>query len=150
MMRKHPNKHTSLTQNYTSPPKGFSTFDIDIDIDTDVNSDHTDDEKTMKRNQNKDESSCLGLPQNSRMTSRTYHPKRSSIIKSINRLGRHVPRCVVNDLSKEVSRLERSEQPMLVLPYARTYRAALLLIDMSGFTKLSLLLDVESLSKVSY
>jgi hypothetical protein len=36
------------------------------------------------------------------------------------------------------------------LPYASKYRCALLFVDISGFTKLSRLLDPESLSKVSF
>mmetsp|Transcript_20356 Transcript_20356/g.23384 ORF Transcript_20356/g.23384 Transcript_20356/m.23384 type:complete len:1580 (-) Transcript_20356:160-4899(-) len=67
-------------------------------------------------------------------------------IESITWLGRHVPRCVMRDLSREVLQLHKNEKPM-VIPCAHTYRAALIFIDISGFTKLSLLLDLESLSK---
>lgn len=90
-------------------------------------------------------------------------------IESINWLGRHVPRCVIRDLYREVLRIRKQEAPLEVqnlkraqsgedreeheysayeMPQAKTYSAALLFIDMSGFSKLSLLLDLESLSKV--
>jgi hypothetical protein len=74
--------------------------------------------------------------------------ERVSVIESITWLGRHVPRCVIRDISREVLRIDQKEDSFLVMPYVQTYRAALLFIDMSGFTKLSLLLDLESLSKV--
>jgi class 3 adenylate cyclase len=41
-----------------------------------------------------------------------------------------------------------SSHPGLVLPFASTHECALLFVDISGFTKLSTLLDPESLSKV--
>lgn len=44
---------------------------------------------------------------------------------------------------------EHRVQNMRSLPYANKYRCALLFVDISGFTKLSRLLDPESLSKVS-
>ena len=71
-----------------------------------------------------------------------------SLKESISWLERHVPRCVMRDLTREVLRLNTKEKKYLVMPHAQTYKAALLFIDMSGFTKLSLLLDLESLSKV--
>ncbi len=97
--------------------------------------------------------------------------ERTAIIKSINWLGRHVPQCVLSELSDEVvqfgdmnSRDEAANVPRqlietphvsvnekltMELPYATEYKAALLFIDMSGFTKISQELDVESLSKVT-
>lgn len=74
--------------------------------------------------------------------------ERASVIESIAWLGRHVPRCVLRDLSREVMGLHKKEESLLSMPHPQIYRAALLFIDMSGFTKLSLLLDLESLSKV--
>lgn len=95
--------------------------------------------------------------------------------ESINWLGRHVPRCVIRDLYKEVLRIrnreasveeERLKRPPslkgdktpntddlldgseIQMPFAKTYSSALLFIDMSGFSSLSLKLDLESLSKV--
>ena len=94
--------------------------------------------------------------------------------ESINWLGRHVPRCVIRDLYREVLRIrnrevlveeEWSKRPQslkdktpstddlldeseISMPIAKTYSSALLFIDMSGFSSLSLKLDLESLSKV--
>ncbi len=78
----------------------------------------------------------------------TLLAERASIIESITWLGRHVPRCVMRDLSKEAMRLHKKQDLTLVMPSQQIYRASLLFIDISGFTKLSLLLDIESLSKV--
>ncbi len=75
--------------------------------------------------------------------------ERDSIIESIEWLARHVPRCVMKDLSLDALRYQRDEETKLTMPYANTYSAALLFVDMSGFTKLSQMLDLESLSKVS-
>ena len=104
--------------------------------------------------------------------------ERAAIIESINWLGRHVPQCVLNRLCQDIIKLnEESKTPKIIrrrssqimaghststssssasdrsskpleMPLSETYEAALLFIDMSGFTKLSQLLDVESLSKV--
>ena len=55
------------------------------------------------------------------------------------------------NFSEKVMRLQRhnfSEDPMIHLPKAVGRESALLFVDMSGFTKLSTMLDVESLSKV--
>lgn len=82
--------------------------------------------------------------------------ERLSLTESITTLGRHVPNCVMHDLTMQVQgglhvqASQRNEEPSkLIVPHSQTYTAALLFIDMSGFTKLSLLLDLESLSKVS-
>ncbi len=108
--------------------------------------------------------------------------ERISIIDSIDRLGRHVPQCVLRQLGEEVTLLaaqNKNKNPALTdlkrgsissmrtsytvsiasdyngarapmdMPHATRYRAALLFIDMSGFTKISQKLDVESLSKVN-
>ncbi len=103
--------------------------------------------------------------------------ERATIIKSINWLSRHVPQCVLSDLNGEILQLTKSAldmkkslksksddnytdgklasimeslnvKPPMEMPYATEYKAALLFIDMSGFTKISQELDVESLSKV--
>ena len=74
----------------------------------------------------------------------------SLIIESIRWMSSHVPRCVIQDLTKEAMLVHKKENNMSKMPFSRTYRAALLFIDMSGFTKLSQLLDVESLSKVRH
>lgn len=55
----------------------------------------------------------------------------------------------MKDLSLDALRYQRDEETKLTMPYANTYSAALLFVDMSGFTKLSQMLDLESLSKVS-
>lgn len=68
------------------------------------------------------------------------------VIDSIRWMSGHIPRCVLQDLTRHAMLSQKKIMPKM--PYAQTYRAALLFIDMSGFTKLSQLLDVESLSKV--
>ncbi len=77
--------------------------------------------------------------------------KRATIIESINWLGRHVPSCALNEISQHVVKFgdKTGEAAPMLLPHVSSYSSALLFIDMSGFTKLSQLLDVESLSKVS-
>lgn len=80
--------------------------------------------------------------------------KRASIVDSINWLGRHVPCCVLCTIHKEALAVEQDISLPIAslksrLPTSESYQAALLFIDMSGFTKLSQALDVESLSKVS-
>lgn len=77
--------------------------------------------------------------------------KRAAIIESIKWLGRHVPGCALDQLSQHVDNLSKKSygNKRMELPHASEYQAALLFIDMSGFTKLSQHLDVESLSKVS-
>lgn len=75
--------------------------------------------------------------------------KRASIVESITLLGNHVPKCVMHDLTLEVLRKQkRMEQSKLIIPHSQTYSAALLFVDISGFTKLSLLMNLESLSRV--
>ena len=75
---------------------------------------------------------------------------RAAIIESIRWLGRHIPRCALSQISQHVVNLGNKlvDNTPMALPHVSTYRAALLFIDMSGFTKLSQHLDVESLSKV--
>ena len=75
--------------------------------------------------------------------------KKEQVVESINWLGRHVPHCVIRDLTKDVLRIHKKKEPLLTIPHSQTYSAALLFVDMSGFTKLSQLLDLESLSRVS-
>jgi hypothetical protein len=77
--------------------------------------------------------------------------KRATIVESIKWLGRHIPGCALHDICKYVVKMQDREldiKPMM-FPHVTKYQAALLFIDMSGFTKLSQSLDVESLSKVS-
>lgn len=74
--------------------------------------------------------------------------ERDSVIESIKWLRRHVPRCVITDLCDDALRHQRNEETKLTMPHAKSYSAALLFIDMSGFTKLSQMMDLESLSKV--
>lgn len=95
---------------------------------------------------------------------------RSSIIDSINWLGRHVPQCVIKQLTNEV--MQTSSQANIChkgrgfffwrkssddsiaqmsdmdMPHGTQYEAAFLLIDMSGFTKLSQKLTVDHFSMV--
>lgn len=93
---------------------------------------------------------------------------RETIIDSINWLGRHVPQCVIKQLTEEVmqtpsqsnvsksrsfhfGRRSNDSSAQIVdmeMPFGTHYKAAFLFIDMSGFTKLSQKLDVESFSKV--
>jgi len=80
--------------------------------------------------------------------------KRASIVDSVKWLGRHVPCCVLHTIHKEALAVKHDISLPIAslksrLPTSNTYQAALLFIDMSGFTKLSQALDVESLSKVS-
>ena len=74
--------------------------------------------------------------------------ERAATIESIKWLGRHVPRCTLRQISKHVNK-ESIEGTTMNLPHVSNYQAALLFIDMSGFTKLSQQLNVESLSEVS-
>lgn len=75
--------------------------------------------------------------------------ERDSLIDSIQWLSRHVPRCVSKDLSNDALRYQNGQDTVLEVPFANTYSAALLFVDMSGFTKLSQMLDLDNLSKVS-
>eukprot|EP00554_Chaetoceros_debilis_P009004 CAMPEP_0194101608 /NCGR_PEP_ID=MMETSP0150-20130528/2290_1 /TAXON_ID=122233 /ORGANISM="Chaetoceros debilis, Strain MM31A-1" /LENGTH=1615 /DNA_ID=CAMNT_0038788273 /DNA_START=63 /DNA_END=4907 /DNA_ORIENTATION=- len=88
---------------------------------------------------------------------------RKGFVDSINWLVRHVPQCVLRRLTEEIlfyqderdeglgvrrksiTSIEASD-PMS-MPHGTQYDAALLFIDMSGFTVLSQKLDVESFSK---
>lgn len=74
--------------------------------------------------------------------------ERVALTESITWLQRHVPSCVIQELGQEVLRIHRQKEPLIRVPHAKIYTAALLFVDMSGFTKLSLMLDLESLSKV--
>ena len=56
-------------------------------------------------------------------------------------------RCATEQ-SKNVAKSDSRIQRQIKIPHATKYKAALLFIDMSGFTKISQQLDVESLSKV--
>jgi len=88
---------------------------------------------------------------------------RKGFVDSVNWLVRHVPQCVLRRLTEEIlfyqderdeglgvrrksiTSIEASD-PMS-MPHGTQYDAALLFIDMSGFTVLSQKLDVESFSK---
>ncbi len=74
--------------------------------------------------------------------------ERAATIESIKWLGRHIPRCTLRQISEHVNK-ESIEGTTMSLPHVSYYQAALLFIDMSGFTKLSQQLNVESLSQVS-
>ncbi len=106
--------------------------------------------------------------------------ERTPVLESIYWLGRHVPHCVLENISHEAkdpysisnwqtpnneqelrrsltkavslkslqsSKKSNRDDPQRRLPHKKGYKAALLFIDMSGFTKISQDLDVESLSK---
>jgi hypothetical protein len=70
--------------------------------------------------------------------------ERSNLTDSICWLARHIPYCVLTDLLQDAE-----EDLPVVLPYASYHKCALLFVDISGFTKLSQVLNVEHLSKVS-
>jgi hypothetical protein len=70
--------------------------------------------------------------------------ERAKISESICWLARHVPYCVLKDLLQDVE-----EGLPISLPYTSYRKCALLFVDISGFTKLSQILSVENLSKVS-
>ena len=57
--------------------------------------------------------------------------ERLGLTGSITLLGRHVPNLVIHDLSSEVLRMQRKQKPILTMPHAQTYKAALLFVDMS-------------------
>lgn len=81
------------------------------------------------------------------------HKARTVLSDSINILGRHVPGCVVRDLTLEALDISKDQNQLrhkLVMPHSQHYQAALLFVDMSGFTKLAQLLDLESLSRVCF
>ena len=99
---------------------------------------------------------------------------RVELIRSTKWLGNHIPNCVLRDLTTETMEKmrmqndsnihnigdnvvdniggddcdEKQEEPEMKIPYSQDYEAAMLFVDISGFTKLSQLLDLESLSKV--
>jgi hypothetical protein len=95
---------------------------------------------------------------------------RVELIRSMTWLGSHIPNCVLRDLTMETMETmetmrmqnessniggittsnhnEKQEEPEMKIPYSQDYEAAMLFVDISGFTKLSQLLDLESLSKV--
>lgn len=77
--------------------------------------------------------------------------KRAVTIDAIHRYSRHVPNCVLKDIYSEATLADTNVEiaQSNTTPKSQKYQAALLFIDMSGFTKLSQALDVESLSKVS-
>lgn len=77
--------------------------------------------------------------------------KRAVTIDAIHRYSRHVPNCVLKDIYSEATLADTNVDiaQSNATPKSQKYQAALLFIDMSGFTKLSQALDVESLSKVS-
>ena len=64
------------------------------------------------------------------------------LFASVEWLEKHVPMCVLHQLSEEIQSKESS------LPRISRYKSALLFIDVAGFTRLSQLLDPEDLSRV--
>ncbi len=74
--------------------------------------------------------------------------RKQSTVDAITWLSRHVPNCVLRDLTRDAIRMNKKKEPLVVIPHTHTYKSALLFIDMSGFTKLSLILDIENLSRV--
>ena len=103
--------------------------------------------------------------------------ERNTLKESIMRFSSHIPKCVVADLVADVlneqdaeavrrrssgsfpetedtqrrrsSHKRSSARKPMVIPHAVRYECALLFVDISGFTAISRILDVESLSKVS-
>jgi len=97
--------------------------------------------------------------------------ERAALTESIDWLSRHVPRCVLTSLKEDaISMVQGSQQQsgtpkrsilkrimsksivspvgkIMALPHAHTYQAALLFVDISGFTSLSQGLDLNTLSK---
>jgi hypothetical protein len=81
---------------------------------------------------------------------------RGALVASIQYLARQVPMWVLKRLGEEILELHRkdvasdrhfdNEKPKL--PFVSSHKCAMLLVDISGFTQLSTLLDAESLSKV--
>ena len=121
--------------------------------DTILSAENDDDiARAMSKMISSPKSISLGLP----LSLGVSLAKRAGVIESINWLGRHVPTCVLSEISKDVLCRtgtdvladSRKTKKTMELPHAIRYEAALLFIDMSGFTKLSQSLDVESLSKV--
>eukprot|EP00551_Chaetoceros_affinis_P009847 CAMPEP_0203685194 /NCGR_PEP_ID=MMETSP0090-20130426/48420_1 /ASSEMBLY_ACC=CAM_ASM_001088 /TAXON_ID=426623 /ORGANISM="Chaetoceros affinis, Strain CCMP159" /LENGTH=1325 /DNA_ID=CAMNT_0050554381 /DNA_START=512 /DNA_END=4489 /DNA_ORIENTATION=- len=54
----------------------------------------------------------------------------------------------MRDLTRDALRMNKKKDPLVMIPHTHRYKSALLFIDMSGFTKLSLLLGIENLSRV--
>jgi class 3 adenylate cyclase len=97
--------------------------------------------------------------------------ERAALTESIDSLSRHVPRCVLMSLKEDaITMVQESQQrknhpkkgimkrmatklhespvgKIMSLPRAYTYQAALLFVDISGFTSLSQGLDLNILSK---
>jgi len=114
--------------------------------------------------------SASDISQRRNSASSTYSvTERASIIDSINWLGRHVPQCVIKQLTNEVmqtpsqanichnrrafcfwrkaSNDKLAQTSHMKMPHGTQYEAAFLFIDMSGFTKLSQKLTVDNFSK---
>jgi hypothetical protein len=77
-------------------------------------------------------------------SSNTSTSKEQRLQESIQWFSRHIPQCILPTL------LLFQQHNKLTLPYiSSTHDAALLFVDISGFTELSTLLDVEHFSQVS-
>ncbi|KAL7552126.1 hypothetical protein ACHAWF_018244 [Thalassiosira exigua] len=97
--------------------------------------------------------------------------ERSNLMQSITWLSRHVPGCVLKSLFESIAAIRESkmggsqtdgssqpptasigqsvpQSPAGHLPLSKHHDGALLFVDISGFTKLSVTLDVENLSNV--
>lgn len=76
--------------------------------------------------------------------------KKRRLAESIRWFASHTPNCVISALTTRSRRTfsDRGAVNDLRLPYLSRHQCALLFVDISGFTKLSTELDVETLSKV--
>ena len=76
--------------------------------------------------------------------------KKRRLAESIRWFASHTPNCVISALTTRSRRTfsDRGAVNELRLPYLSRHQCALLFVDISGFTKLSTELDVETLSKV--
>ncbi len=84
----------------------------------------------------------------SEMDAKSIEKEKQLNIISIKWMSGYVPRCVLQDLTEQAMVGRNIDSDSSRMPYSQTHDAALLFIDMSGFTKLSQMLDVENLSKV--
>ncbi len=146
------NNSTTIEQNEEKALRNSSyttrtKFETDIDDDEDIVS-FTDEILEYASNRQSVESSLTD---------------RSQTISSIQWLSRHLPRCVLLRLSKDViswmhsrdiiqsvgsSSQSQHLDELMKVPHGTRHHVALLFIDISGFTKLSQKLDVEMFSRV--
>ena len=139
----------SLKSRYTDSPDTHSTTQADsADMDNDDRVAMM--MAKMLASQTEKDSVPVGPDGERQRSSRIA--KRAAIIESIKWSSRHVPLCALDQMITHVVSLtdKKENQERLETPHATEYQAALLFVDMSGFTQLSQHLDVESLSKVSH